>query len=74
MKIIIHYIFLQINNDNYQYFSNKLSINENIFYNFTKNIKKIKFRISFVKTTIQNIKISYIIDNNYRFILKHYGN
>ena len=66
--------FLQINNDNYQYFSNKLSINENIFYNFTKNIKKIKFRISFVKTTIQNIKISYINDNNYRFILKHYGN
>ena len=66
--------FSQINNDNYQYFSNKLSINENIFYNFTKNIKKIKFRISFVKTTIQNIKISYINDNNYRFILKHYGN
>ena len=66
--------FLQINNDNYQYFSNKLSINENIFYNFTKNIKKIKFRISFVKTAIQNIKFLYINDNNYRFILKHYGN
>ena len=66
--------FSQINNNDYQYFSNKLSINENIFYNFTKNIKKIKFRISFVKTTIQNIKISYINDNNYRFILKHYGN
>ena len=66
--------FSQINNDNYQYFSNKLSINENIFYNFTKNIKKIKFRISFVKTAIQNIKILYINDNNYRFILKHYGN
>ena len=66
--------FLQINNDNYQYFSNKLSINENIFYNFNNDIKKIKFRISFVKTAIQNIKISYIIDNNYRFILKHYGN
>ena len=66
--------FSQINNNDYQYFSNKLSINENIFYNFTKNIKKIKFRISFVKTTIQNIKILYINDNNYRFILKHYGN
>ena len=66
--------FSQINNNDYQYFSNKLSINENIFYNFTKNIKKIKFRISFVKTAIQNIKISYINDNNYRFILKHYGN
>ena len=66
--------FSQINNNDYQYFSNKLFINENIFYNFTKNIKKIKFRISFVKTAIQNIKISYINDNNYRFILKHYGN
>ena len=66
--------FSQINNNDYQYFSNKLSINENIFYNFTKNIKKIKFRISFVKTAIQNIKISYINDNNYRFILMHYGN
>ena len=66
--------FSQINNNDYQHFSNKLFINENIFYNFTKNIKKIKFRISFVKTAIQNIKISYINDNNYRFILKHYGN
>ena len=66
--------FSQINNNDYQYFSNKLFINENIFYNFTKNIKKIKFRISFVKTAIQNIKILYINDNNYRFILKHYGN
>ena len=66
--------FSQINNKDYQYFSNKLSINENIFYNFTKSIKKIKFRISFVKTAIQNIKISYINDNNYRFILKHYRN
>ena len=66
--------FSQINNKYYQYFSNKLSINENIFYNFTKNIKKIKFRISFVKTAIQKITISYINDNNHRFILKHYGN
>ena len=66
--------FSQINNNNYQYFSNKLSINENIFYNFNNDIKKIKFRISFVKTAIQNITISYINDNNHRFILKHYGN
>ena len=66
--------FSQINNNNYQYFSNELSINENIFYNFNNDIKKIKFRISFVKTAIQNITISYINDNNHRFILKHYGN
>ena len=28
-----------INNNDYQYFSNKVSIKENIFYNFTKNVK-----------------------------------
>ena len=66
--------FSQINNNDYQYFSNKLSINENIFYNFNNDIEKIEFRISFVKTAIQNITISYINDNNHRFILKHYGN
>ena len=38
----------QINNNDYQYFSNKLSIKENIFYNFTKNVEKIKFRITFL--------------------------
>ena len=32
-----------ITNNNYVYFSNKLIIEENIFYNFTKNVKKIKF-------------------------------
>ena len=31
-----------VNNDKYLYFSNKLIIDENIFYTFTKNIKKIK--------------------------------
>ena len=31
------------NNNEYSYFSNKIFVNENIFYNFTKNIKSIKF-------------------------------
>ena len=31
----------------YQYFSNRLLINKNIFYNFDKNIEKIKFSIKF---------------------------
>ena len=62
-----------INNNEYSYFSNKVSIKENIFYNFTKNIKNIKFRIKFVMTSVQVIKIWYINNNNnYRFILKHY--
>ena len=29
-----------ITNNNYVYFSNKLIIDENVFYNFTKNVKK----------------------------------
>ena len=61
-----------INNDDYQYFSNKVSIKENIFYNFTKNVKNIKFKIKFVMTAVKVIKIWYIKNNNYRFILKHY--
>ena len=60
-----------INNNDYQYFSNKVSIKENIFYNFTKNVKNMKFRIKFVMTAVKVIKIWYINNNNYyRFILK----
>ena len=62
-----------INNNDYQYFSNKLSIKNNIFYNFTKNVKNIKFRIKFNMTTSRVIKIWYIKNDNYRFILKHYS-
>ena len=62
-----------VNNNDYQYFSNKVSIKENIFYNFTKNVKNIKFRIKFVMNTARVIKIWYINNNNYRFILKHYS-
>ena len=62
-----------INNNDYQYFSNKLSIKENIFYNFTKNVKNIKFRIKFVMTSVQLIKIWYIKNDNYRLIIKNYG-
>ena len=63
-----------INNNDYQYFSNKVSIKENIFYNFTKNVKNMKFRIKFVMTAVKVIKIWYINNNNnYRFILKHYS-
>ena len=62
-----------INNNDYQYFSIKLSIKENIFYNFIKNVKNIKFRIKFVMTTAGVIKIWYIKNDNYRLILKHYS-
>ena len=62
-----------INNNDYKYFSNKVSIKENIFYNFMRNIKNIKFRIKFVMTAVKVIKIWYIKNDNYRYILKHYS-
>ena len=63
-----------INNNEYSYFSNRIIIDENIFYNFTKNIKKIKFVIKFQKLLSSRVIYLYYIKNdNYRFILKHYS-
>ena len=63
-----------ISNNDYSYFSNKIFINENIFYNFTKNVKKIKILIKFNKIISSKIIYTYYIKNdNYRFILKHYS-
>ena len=63
-----------INNNEYNYFSNKLIIDGNIFYNFTKNVKKIKFVIRFQKLLSSRVVyILYIKNDNYRFILKHYS-
>ena len=61
-----------VNNNDYSYYSNKIFIDENIFYNFTKNIKKIKFVIKFQMILSRVIKIWYIKNDNYRLILKHY--
>ena len=61
-----------LNNNEYQYYSNKIFIDENIFYNFNKNVKKIKFVIKFQILLSRFIRIWYIENNNYRFILKHY--
>ena len=63
-----------ISNNEYLYFSNKLIIDENIFYTFTKNVKKIKFIIKFQKLSASRvIYLHYIKNQNYRFILKHYS-
>ena len=48
-------------------------IDENIFNNFTKDVKKIKFVIKFYMLLSRVIKIWYIKNDNYRFILKHYS-
>ena len=62
-----------VTNNNYTYFSNRVIVDENIFYNFNKNIKKIKFVIKFQMLLSSVIKIWYIKNDNYRFILKHYS-
>ena len=64
-----------VNNNDYAYFSNKMTIDENIFYNFTNNIKKLKFIIKFQKLSESRVVYLYYIKNdNYRLILKHYKN
>ena len=44
-----------VTNNDYLYFSNRLIIDENIFYNFTKNVKKIKFIINFKKISSSRV-------------------
>ena len=64
-----------VTTNEYRYFSNILTIDENIFYNFNKNVEKLKFIISFQKLSSSRIiKILYIKNDNDRLILKHYGN
>ena len=62
-----------VTNSNYTYFSNRVIVDENIFYNFNKNVEKIKFVIKFQMLLSRVIKIWYIKNDNYRLILKHYS-
>ena len=63
-----------IDNNEYSYYSNKIFIDENIFYNFNKHIKKIRFVIKFQKLSASRVIYLYYIKNdNYRLILKHYS-
>ena len=62
-----------VNNSDYSYYSNKIFIDENVFYNFTKDVKKLKFLIKFQMIVSRVIKLYYIKNYNYRFILKHYS-
>ena len=62
-----------ISNNEYLYFSNKLIIDEDMFYTFTKNVKKIKFVIRFQKLSITRVIYLYYIKNdNYRLTIKNY--
>ena len=63
-----------INNNEYSYFSNRIIVDEDIFLNFTKDIKKVKFVIKFQKLLSSRVIYVYYMKNeNYRFILKHYS-
>ena len=59
--------------DKYKYFSKFIFIDENIFYNFNKNIKSIKFVIRFEQVVSKIIFMYYLKNDNYRLILKHYS-
>ena len=63
-----------VNNNEYSYYSNKIFIDENIFYNFTKSVEKIKFVIRFQNVSFdRDINVFYIKNDNYRLIIKNYG-
>ena len=63
-----------VTNNDYAYFSNRLIIDENIFYNFITNVKKIKFVIKFQKVSASRvIYLYYIKNNNHRLTIKNYG-
>ena len=62
-----------VNNNNYTYFSNRIIVDENIFYNFNKVVKKIKFVIKFQMLLSRVIKIFYIKNDNYRLTIENYG-
>ena len=61
------------NINEYLYSLNKVIIDENTFYNFTNNVKKMKFVIKFQKDLDRVIKIFYIRNDSYRLVIKNYG-
>ena len=62
-----------VSNNEYLYFSNRVTVDENIFYNFTNDVKKIKFVIKFQMLLSRVIKLWYIKNDNYRLVIKNYG-
>ena len=63
-----------VSNSEYLYFSNEVIVDENIFHNFTKSTKKLKFVIKFQNISFDRvINIFYIKNDNYRLVIKNYG-
>ena len=62
--------------DNSDYISNSntdILLNNAFYYNFDKDVNKLKIAITFTKRR-SYVKISYSSINNNRLIVKHYGN
>ena len=62
-----------VTSNDYTYFQNRIIVDENIFYNFTKNVKKFKIVIKFQMILNRVIKIWYIKNDNYILPIKNYG-
>ena len=57
-----------VTNNDYIYFQNRIIADENIFHNFNKNIRKIRFIIKFQMLLSRVIKLWYIKNENYRLV------
>ena len=62
-----------VSNNEYLYFSDRVIVDESIFYNLITNVKKIKFVIKFQMILSRVIKIWYIKNDNYRLVIKNHG-
>ena len=57
----------------FKHTSNKIVINANFVYHFKKDVKKLKFILYFRRTYNQYLDLHYIVNKDYKFILKHYS-
>ena len=57
----------------FKHSSNKIVINANFVYHFKKDVKKLKFILYFTRTYNQYLDLHYIVNKDYKLILKHYS-
>ena len=57
----------------FKHSSNKIIINASFVYHFKKDVKKLKFILYFRRTYNQYLDLHYIVNKDYKFILKHYS-
>ena len=57
----------------FKHSSDKITINANFVYHFKKDVKKLKFILYFTRTYNQYLDLHYIVNKDYKLILKHYS-